>query len=257
MPTTPASSAPYMPPPYIGHEYWNFEMGKWIDRTKTGLLLLLIGTIISVVPIIGFIGTILAAIGAIFIILGRRAFGDQHSKYVLISVGTYIFGGIVIFVAALIFAFSVASAASSATSVSEVVPILTSALNSFIVGVIVGAAITGFSFVLITYAIQDQMGRLLVWAAYIITLAIEVGIFLIVTPQISGALNASIATGTYNQAPINALQSQISSLGILDLIPYALYATAYYLVYSRVNRGEIPPRTTPQPPTSPLMPPTM
>jgi hypothetical protein len=231
-------------------------MGKWIDRTKTGLLLLLVGTILAAIPLIGIIGTILAAIGAIMVILGRRAFGDKHSKYVLFSVGVYIFGFIVLFFVALAFAFSVASAASSATSASALIPVLNSALNSFIIEAIIGGAISSFAYVLITYAVQNQTGRILLWAAYGISLAMEVVIFLIITPQISTALNASIATGTYDPTPIRALQAQISSLGILSLIPNAIYALAYYLVYSRVNKGEIPPRTTTQPPSPPTPPPT-
>jgi hypothetical protein len=231
-------------------------MGKWIDRTKTGLMLLLVGAVITVIPFVGFIGTILAAIGAILIILGRRAFGDRHSKYVLFSVGTYCFGFVVVVIAAIIFAFSIATAASTATSPSQLIPIVSSALNSFLIGVIVGGAITSFSFVLITYAIQNQTGRILLWLAYGVSLALEVAIFLIITPQFSSALNASIASGTYNSAPIDALRGQISSLGVVNLIPYTLYAIAYYLVYSRVNRGEIPPRTTNQPPTPQMPSPT-
>ncbi len=231
-------------------------MGKWIDRSKTGLLLLLVGTVMTAIPLIGFIGTILAAIGALLVILGRRAFGDKHSKYVLFSVGTYCFGFIVVVLVAIIFAFSIAAAASTATSPSQLIPIVNSALNSFLIGVIIGGAITSISFLLITYAIQNQIGRILLWVAYGVSLALEVAIFLIITPQITSALNASIANGTYSSGPIDALRGQISSLGILNLIPYALFATAYYLVYSRVNRGEIPPRTTTQPSTPQIPPPT-
>ena len=251
------TSAPFTPPPYIGHESWNFEMGKWIDRTKTGLLLLLVGTVIAVIPFIGFIGTILAAIGALLVILGRRAFGSKHSKYVLFSVGIYCFGFIVVFFAALIFAVSIVTA-RAATSQSELIQIVTSALNSLIIGAVIGGAITSFSYVLFTYAIQNQIGRILLWTAYGISLAIEAALFLIFTPLIASTISASFtSSGTYNPQPLRDLQGQISSFGLLSLLPYGLYATAYYIVYSRVNRGEIPPRTTTQPPPSPPMPPTM
>ncbi len=228
-------------------------MGKWIDRTKTGLLLLLIGVIVGIIPIIGIVGLVLAVVGTILVILGRRAFGDKHSTYVLVSVGVYIFGFIIVFFVGLIFVFSIASAATPGTSQSTIVQAITSALNSLIIGVIIGGAITGFSYVLLTYAIQNQVGRILLWIAYGISLALEVTIFLIITPQISSALNASIANGSFDSAPINALRAQISSLGILNLIPYGLYAIAYYLAYSRVNRGEIPARSSTQPPMSPPM----
>lgn len=230
-------------------------MGKWIERTKTGLLLLLIGVIVGVIPIIGIVGLVLAVVGTILVILGRRAFGDKHSTYVLISVGVYIFGFIIVFFVALIFAISIASAAGTATSRSMLIQIMTSALNSLIIGVIIGGAITSFSYVLFTYAIQNQVGRILLWTAYGVSLALEAAIFLIITPQISTALSASIATGSFDPAPINALRAQISSFEILNLIPYGLYALSYFIVYSRINRGEIPARASTQPPMPPTMPP--
>lgn len=242
-------------PPYYGQMPWEYEMVKWIDRTKAGLLILLIGVIVGVIPIIGIFGLIIAIVGTILVILGRRAFGDKHSTYVLLSVGIFIFGYIVVIFTALIFAFSIAPAARTATSQSALVQIVTSALNSLIIGIIIGGAITSFSYVLLTYAIQTKIGRILLWAAYGISLVIYAAIFITVTPQISSALNATIATGTFDPSPINALRAQISNLGILNLIPYGLYALAYYLVFSRVNRGEIPARASTQPQISPSMPP--
>src|SRR5207244_12017557 len=59
---------------------WDAERRKQIDRTKTGLLLLLIGGLISWIPIVGILGGLLSLIGAILGILGRKAFRFIHAR---------------------------------------------------------------------------------------------------------------------------------------------------------------------------------
>src|SRR5256885_13761663 len=64
---------------------WDAERRKQIGRTKTGVLLLLVGTLISWLPIpIGALGALLILIGAILVILGRKAFGAAHSRNVIV-----------------------------------------------------------------------------------------------------------------------------------------------------------------------------
>src|SRR2546428_23791 len=120
---------------------WDAERRKQIDRTKTGLLLLLIGGLISWIPIVGIFGGLLSLIGAI--------------------------------------------------------------------------------------------------------LAISIASFAIIGPPASNAVNQATSGGTYNPAPINALQAQVSGLGYLSVIPALLFAAATYLAWSRVSHGEIPASTVP------------
>ncbi len=246
-------------PPYYGPTNWDYELNKWIDRSKSGLLLLLIGLIVGVIPLVGIFGFILALIGTIFLILGRRAFGDKHSKYVLLSVGAYIFGYVVVGFALLSFILTLTSAAASGTVTDRatVVTIVSSATNTLLIGLIVGGLITAFAYVLVTYAIQSKVGRILLWSAYGISLAIGVAIYVIFSPQIPSVINASIVSGTFSSGPLNDFQARISSFRLLNVISFGLYALSYYLVWSRINRGELPASTLPQPPIPPTMPPTM
>src|SRR2546430_5498301 len=80
---TPApSGAPPMypaPGPYGGAmpglpSAWDVGRRKQIDRTKTGLLLLLIGGVISWISIIGLLGGVRFPISAILVIPGPQAF---------------------------------------------------------------------------------------------------------------------------------------------------------------------------------------
>ena len=57
-----------------------------IDRTKTGLLLVIAGILLGPIPYVTYIGLILAIIGVIIVIIGRDPFGSSHSNYVIFSV---------------------------------------------------------------------------------------------------------------------------------------------------------------------------
>ncbi len=98
-PTVPqASAAPLPPPPPMPYPpayggtsppYYQWaqmgEVRKEVDRTKLGLLLIVIGFILGVIPLVGLFGALLILIGALFVILGRRGFGAVHARNVTVS----------------------------------------------------------------------------------------------------------------------------------------------------------------------------
>ena len=241
---------------------WDAERRKQIDRTKTGLLLLLIGGLISWIPIIGLLGALLLLIGAILVILGRKAFGSTHARNVVIAIVLFFVGIVVGIIAGVLFAAAVFAAVASQNPATAG-PALASAFNTLLVGAIVAAAISGIASVLFTYALQKQTGRILLWAGYAANLAISIAIFAIIAPLISNAVNQSVSGGTYNPAPLAALQGQLTALGYLSAVPALLFAAATYLAWSRVSHGEIPgptvlpgmPMSTMPPPGGPFPPP--
>lgn len=235
------------------------ERRKQIDRTKTGLLLLLVGGLLSWIPIIQFIGYLLLLIGAILVILGRKAFGAMHARNVVLAI-VLVFVGIVGLVV-LGFAFALSVFASTGQTPQEIARAFGSALNNLLIGAIVIGAITGLASVLFTYALQQQTGKVLLWAGYGVTLAVQIAVFAILSPLITAVINDAIAGGTSSSARLLALQAQATTLGLLGSIPALLFAAATYLAWSRVNRGEIPPPATPPgmpagPSAWPLTPPT-
>ena len=248
---TPPSGAPPMyaaPGGYPGAmpglpSAWDAERRKQIDRTKTGLLLLLIGGLISWIPIIGILGGLLSLIGAILVILGRKAFGSTHARNVVIAIVLFFVGIIIIVIAAVLFAAAVITA--NAQTPAALAAVFASAFNTLLIGAIIGAAVGGIASVLFTYALQKQSGKMLLWAGYVANLAISIAIFAIIAPLVSNAVSQATSGGTYNSAPISALQAQASGLGYLSVIPALLFAAATYLAWSRVSHGEIPPPTTP------------
>jgi len=80
-----------------------------IGRTKNGLLLLAVSGLLGPFPILNYLGGILAIVGAVLMILGRGAFGDAHSRNVVLSVVIYIVGLVILFIIGASFALSIAS----------------------------------------------------------------------------------------------------------------------------------------------------
>ena len=216
-----------------------------ISRTKTGLQLLIIGLLIGPVPYVGIIGGIIVLVGAILVIVGRKPFGPTHSRNTIWSIIIYIVGIAIVIGASVAFALSVISATISNSmngtfNPSVVSQALTSSFNVLLIGAVIGGAVSGIASVLFTYALQNRNGRILLWAGYGAGLVVSIVVFLIISQQLTSVFQQATSGGAYNPAPISALQFQQSLVGLLGLIPAVLYATALYLVWSRIGRGELP-----------------
>src|SRR3989442_2080632 len=113
----PPAGGTLAPPPaypaYPGYGYgaspWEAERQKQINRTKTGLLLLLIGGLISWIPFIGLLGSLLLLIGAILVIIGRKAFGSTHARNVVLAIVLFFVGIIICVIARVLFGGAVFS----------------------------------------------------------------------------------------------------------------------------------------------------
>lgn len=254
----PYAAPPGYPTPYgYGPSPWEYERTKQVDRTKTGILLLLIGTLINWLPFIGLVGSLLILIGAILVILGRKAFGEGHTRNVLIAIILF-FVGIVVAIAFGVASFLASLPATFGTNPmtpAEAAAFATALVNDILLSAIISGLIVGLASVLFTYALQRQTGKLLLWAAYGAGIVLNVAIFLYISPLIADAVAQAVAGGTYNAAPIDALTSQISSLQLLSAIPALLWTGANYLAWSRINRGEIPASGQAPSPAMPGMPP--
>jgi MFS family permease len=232
------------------------ERRKQIDRTKTGVLLLLIGTLIAWLPLIGIIGAILLLVGAILVILGRKAFGAAHARKVMISIVLFFVGLIIGVVAGIILASALLTGLFGGTPSQAGVQ---SALNNYLIVAFVGTVVSGLASVFFTYELQNKTGRYLLFAGYAATVVIQIAIIVIVGQTIAAMLATMFPGGTYNPtagvAALANFTSQVQSVALLSGIPALIYAAADYLVWQRINKGEIPPATT-APPMGPApMPP--
>ena len=216
---------------------------------------MMIGTILGPVPIITYIGGILALIGAILVILGRKAFGSDHSRNAIWSIIVYVVGLAIIVIGAVAFLFEFVSATIAFRNGGAVDRIalgqaLQSSFETLIIAAVIGGAVAGIAQVLFTYAIQNRNGKIILWSAYATSIAISIVNLIIVAQLVSDAVARSFVGSTFDPGPLQALQGRFQAFALLGFIPAALYSTALYLAWSRIGRGELPPKT----PTIPVTP---
>jgi hypothetical protein len=225
----------------------------------------MIGTILGPVPYVNYVGGILVLIGAILVILGRKAFGSSHSRNAIWSIIIYIVGLAIIIIGAIAFIFEVISttiAFRNAGTVDTTVlgQTLQSSFQTLIIAAVIGGAVIGIAQVLFTYAIQNQNGKIILWSAYTTSIIISIVNLIIIAQLVSDAVARSFVGNTFDPGPLQTLQSRFQVFALLGFIPAALYSTALYLAWSRIGRGELPAKTptvpvTPQPWSSPSPPP--
>ena len=209
-----------------------------IGRTRTGLLLLAVSTLLDPIPILNYLGGLFAIVGAVLMILGRGAFGDTHSRNVVLSVVIYVIGLVIGIIVAVSFGFSLASIQISGASGTSATEALSAAFNDLLVGIIITGAVIGIATIVFTYAIQDRLGRILLLAGYFSSLSVGILVFSVVSSQVTTALrnSASLASA------VDSLRSQAQLLRLLGFVPAVFYALAYYRVRQRIDRGELPSR---------------
>ncbi len=236
-----ASSIPPPSPLFKYAAYFPDQRTREIGRTKTGLLLIMFGIILGPLPYVNILGGILAIVGAILVIVGRKAFGETHSRNTIWSIAIYCVGTVIVIAASVAFTSSVVSAAVNAGGVNgtTIAQTLASSFDGLLVGAAVGGAVVGLANVLFTYAIQNRTGRVLLWCGYVASIAVSIVEFIIIGPLISSAASQSFTGTTYDPAPFRTLQIQLQAVALLGFIPAGLYATAFYLAWSRIDQGKV------------------
>ena len=221
---TPAA-APPMPMPE------EFARQQQTDRTRTGLLILFIGVLLSWVPYVSIVGGIIFLVGAILVILGRKAFGPAHSRNVLIALALFV-GGIVGLVAVLVLLVNAMITTVVPTTPEEVLALIT----TYIPALLVVGGISGLSYPLLAHAVSSRTGQVLLWVGY----AATVGILVVTYITLIRLFEAAADFTGDPVALLTAFLTEFFTIGLLFAVSSVLYAVGYYLAYSRVNRGEIP-----------------
>lgn len=205
---------------------------------------MIVGLILGPIPYVIYIGSIIVIIGGIMVILGRNSFGTSHSKKVIASIAAYCLGLVISFATGILLALSIVQDVLGGGGQATLAQSLTDAFNVLLVGALIGGMAIAVAYVLLTLALQDSLGRYLLYSAFAANLAVVVLVTYIVSGQVASAVSQSFATGSFDPSSLNALQSQLQYLKLLGLISAALFAMAYYRVYSRISKGELPQTTT-------------
>jgi len=184
------------------------------------------------------------------VIVGRKAFGNAHRRNVVVSIVLVIVGLIFAFVGAFIAVVAALSGANSGMTEAQLAPILSNAIVNVLIVAAIASFITGLASVFFTYALQKQEGRIVLWSAYAATIGVQIAILVVVLPLVPDLARTMaheiVTTGQVNAAEItNLISGATTGINLLNVVPGILYAAANYLVWGRINKGEIPEPMTP------------
>lgn len=239
------SAVPQTPEPYqaaprtvMGTRVHNTFIQERISRTKTGIWLLIAAVLLLWIPYVQYLGVFLAIVAGIFIIIGREAFGEKHSRNVLIALAIYI----VSIVVELIIIAGFVSSVQAAVNASG--PGLAAALRSSVLSLLIGTAIVGalggLVYVFAFFELEGESGRRFLLISYAVQVIVVAVVFALLYAGMSQALAQAFSGSTVNAGPIIAFQSKELLYGLASVIPYALFAYAFNLARKRIDNAEIP-----------------
>lgn len=235
------------------------------NYTKNGLLLILIGMILGIigsivtgtyalvfsmdtitdiagylgVAVFGAVGSILMFVGAILLIIGRKEFGPKHQKNIIYAIVIFIVG---LVIAGIVGGISVFISVSS--SLSEGGTFDPSGISTFIlISTIIGSITSGIAYMLAFYELEDKKGRMVLYAAFIVSVVIA-SVIGMSTADLMSEVYANMGSdpSSYNFSSAFSMETPISKFTILGAISNAFWALAVYLPYKRIKDGELVPQ---------------
>ena len=181
---------------------------------------ILLAPILSLIPYAVYVSDIFTIAGVIMVSLGRHVFGYRHSRFVYRAVNIYAFA----FVAAIFNGALFILSLPGSSLVSDL-----EAFEVFFAGSIISGAVAGIAILFLTYALQNQVGRILLWAGYSSSVAL-------------GALTYYVVESVVASRGLSGLtniQDQTHLLALLGLVPALMSALPLYKVRARILSGEL------------------
>ncbi|MCI4354599.1 MAG: hypothetical protein L3K06_04465, partial [Thermoplasmata archaeon] len=223
-------AGPYSGDPFVDQEIWQAR-----DRTRTGLLLLTVGIGISWIPYIGGIGGLLVLVGILLLFLGRHGFTERHRASVVLGGALLLVALVGSLVVGLWVAGSILGAATPGATPQDVANAAVTALQNAAIAAVVLGAMSGVGRLLLVWELADKANRWLLLAGMVLALLLGVLILGYELPLFSQALQQATAGGSYDRGPIDALSAEVQVIGVLQVIPSAISAFAYYRIWQSLD----------------------
>lgn len=205
----------------------DYERQRGEERTRTGLILLIIGFVISAIPIVGAIGFILVIVAVILLLISAKALGSPHRSFVVWSIVSWfiVLAALVAVLFIIIFQMVYAYVGGTPGRAAGFWTV-------FVIAVGAGSAAFGIPNFLITYKLQDDTGRKVLWLA----LAVQVAAGVAVAWYFNGFYEVfleAVESGSPGSFPFTGYGLE-NLLGLANLV----WAIPYYLAYKRVSEGK-------------------
>lgn len=198
-----------------------------IRRTETGLMLFAIAFFILWIPYVQYIGYILAFVGSILLLLGRSAFSSQHDSFVTLAFILVIASFVISFATAISLVLSIVSILESTATASLAVTRLDSAFNSYLLFLIIIGIVSGISYVLFTYGLQDKYGKIMLLVAYGLSILVALVTYFVSVPIMHNAFQQILTDPNSANSAIASVQGKITLYRLLGAISSVIYGVAY------------------------------
>ena len=244
LPSTPAGGPTPSPPPGVVPAAPPLVQGptpsivipesdtKDWDRTRTGLWLAFIGLLLLWIPYVEYLGFLLLFIGFIFLFVGRYAFGEPHRRSVVLGAALILVSLIGAFFLGSVFAGELLTASLTSlmpgVSIARIGAQLSSDFTFFILAGVVFGALVFLGAVFLIYRLANPSTRKILWAALIAGIGVSATVGAIVATEVSSVIAQATSSGTLNLTPLTTLQTTDTLLGLSNVLPYGLFAWAYY-----------------------------
>ncbi|MFH1100961.1 MAG: zinc ribbon domain-containing protein [Methanobacteriota archaeon] len=239
------------------------------SHTKTGLLLLMIYVIISLISgivaysllysvdyttvdttnfsafttiipiiIIAFVGGVIGFIGAIFMLLGRKEFGEKHQKFIFYAMLIFVITIVVMIIATVVVAFLTYSYVSSMMpgDSTNSTNFMNSTVISIMIIALISVVVTNLIWVFGLYQLENSTGRICLFLYYIFSIAMTTIIYV---SMIRTGIVPSTGIGTSSYSQWGGNTGLISFLG--SILPNIFLFVSIYNPYQRISSGELIP----------------
>ena len=217
------------------------------NKTKTGLLLLIVGIILGVisnsiffidssiaisVSVLGAIGSLLIFIGIILMILGRKEYTERHRKFVVFSLGLFILSVVSSFVIAVV-VFS-----------SAIISKDFSSIGNAMYAVPFSSIIGGLAYVFLLYELEDKNGKIVLISAVILTIIISIFMAINIQSIFEETFGSLTITPDMDTEEItelfNTFSQKISELSAFSVIHNLVMLLAFFMAYKHINSADFP-----------------
>ena len=225
--------------PYPGNES---PESRDLYRTRLGLLLLAVGVVASLLPVGSLVGDVLVLIGGLFLIQASRPFGQAHTRNAKVGLVLAFAGGLAAYYVTVAFPLALATPPSSVAQLPSWIRSVEAAFSVAVLLVILFVGVGNLGLLLITYSLQDRVGRLCLWSALGLGVGLGLALYVFVTQEFDLLLTQVAAGQPPNAAILDAIASQLNLYSYLEVIPPTLFTGCYFLADVRIRRGTIPVR---------------
>ncbi len=250
------------------------------NKTEMGLLLIIIGTVLSLlstlgtiaagttgagamVGILGFLAGILVLVGVILMLVGRKEFGEDHHKFVKYAFVAFVLGIIIIIIGGILMVAGAISAALEAGVDSEEeidYSLVAEGMTTGLIVIQVGGIIILIGEVLLVYKLENDTGRNILHLALVIGIIVSIVSTYLITQALNDFMDELDKTPEEDHEGVyEDFQQNTNVIGGLGLISSVLLLIGYIIPYQRIKKGELKPVTFPagpygQPPYPPPYP---